>query len=46
MEIAKDLGLKYYIQFDDDYTDFTFRYQDGGSLRSVKNNSPLLPSIV
>ena len=39
MEIAKDLGLKYYIQFDDDYTDFTFRYQDGGSLRRVKNKN-------
>jgi hypothetical protein len=37
MEIAKDLGLKYYIQFDDDYTNFTFKYQDGESLRGVKN---------
>lgn len=33
MEIAKDLGLKYYMQFDDDYKDFMFRFEKDGTLK-------------
>ena len=33
MEIAKDLGLKYYMQFDDDYTRFEFRYEKDNVLK-------------
>lgn len=33
MEIAKKLGLKYYIQFDDDYTRFEFRYEKHNKLK-------------
>lgn len=36
MEIAKDLGLKYYIQFDDDYTSFLFRYEKEGRYCSMQ----------
>lgn len=36
MEIAKDLGLKYYIQFDDDYTYFNFRYEGEYKLKHLK----------
>lgn len=36
MEIAKELGLKYYMQFDDDYTDFMYRYEKNGSLGSLQ----------
>ena len=36
MEIAKDLGLKYYIQFDDDYTSFNFRYEEEEKLKHFK----------
>ena len=25
-EIAKELGIKYFVQFDDDYTDFSYRF--------------------
>ena len=36
MEIAKDLGLKYYVQFDDDYTSFLFRYEKEGRYCSMQ----------
>lgn len=40
MEIAKELGLKYYIQFDDDYTRFEFRYEKHGVLKhDIKINN-------
>ena len=40
MEIAKDLGLKYYIQFDDDYNRFEFRYEKDGVLKhDIKINN-------
>lgn len=32
--IAKNLGLTYFLQLDDDITDFRFRYEDGDKLRS------------
>lgn len=31
--IAKDLGLTYFLELDDDYTSFLFRYEDNGVLR-------------
>ena len=36
MEIAKDLGLKYYMQFDDDYKEFWYRYEKNGALKSLQ----------
>lgn len=38
MEIAKELGLRYYIQFDDDYTAFLYRYEKDGVLASKNIN--------
>lgn len=32
--IAKDLGLDFYCQLDDDYTDFLFRFDEKGALSS------------
>lgn len=34
-EIAKKLGLKYFLELDDDYTEFRFRKNVNGSLKSV-----------
>lgn len=31
-QIAKDIGLKYFVEFDDDYTSFGFRYPKEGKL--------------
>lgn len=33
-KIAKDLGLDYYCQLDDDYIDFLYRYDDNGVMSS------------
>lgn len=33
--IAKNLGIKYFVQFDDDYGSFLFRYKEGG--KSIKD---------
>ena len=33
--IAKELGYKYFVAFDDDYTSFRFRHEKGGSLASI-----------
>lgn len=38
-DIAKELGLKYFIQFDDDYTSFQFRYEEGDKLKHLKMNN-------
>ena len=32
-DFAKQLGYRYFIELDDDYKEFQFRYQDGDSLR-------------
>ena len=32
-EVAKDLGLKYFLQLDDDFTDFMWRYIEGRKLK-------------
>lgn len=37
-EIAKQLELDYFIQLDDDYTSFLYRYEDNGVLSSKKPN--------
>lgn len=34
--IAKDLGLKYFLELDDDYTDFCYRYAEGDKLKVRK----------
>ena len=31
-DIAKELGLKYFVEFDDDYTTLSFRYPEDGKL--------------
>ena len=31
-QIAKELGIKYFVEFDDDYTSFNLRYPKGGKL--------------
>lgn len=37
--IAKELGYDYFVQFDDDYTQFTYRFAEGNVLRyaQIKN---------
>lgn len=35
-DIAKELGLRYFVQFDDDYTRFEFRYEKEGVLKHDK----------
>lgn len=35
-DLAKNLGLKYFLMLDDDYTSIGFRYADGTSLRQKK----------
>ena len=37
-DIAGMLGLRYFLQLDDDYVFFHSRYEDGGKLRSVRIN--------
>lgn len=32
---ARELGYRYFIELDDDYKEFQFRYQDGDSLRLI-----------
>ena len=34
--LAKKLGYKYMLQLDDDYTNFSFRYEQHGKLKSAK----------
>ena len=48
MEIAKDLGLKYYMQFDDDYNGFMFRYEKNGGLGylPVKNMDEIINLLI
>lgn len=35
-DIAKSLGIDYFLELDDDYNDFCFRYQDGDKLRRIE----------
>lgn len=34
--LAKDLGIKYFLELDDDYNEFRIRWQDGTTLKSAK----------
>lgn len=34
-DIAKELGLDYFLELDDDYKEFRYRYENNGSLASV-----------
>jgi len=36
-DIATDLGIKYFIQFDDDYGNFSFRYERGLMVKNMDN---------
>ena len=38
-DIAKELGLEYFLELDDDYTSFGIRYNDKGTLKRVKINN-------
>lgn len=46
--IAKSLGLKYFLELDDDYTSFEFRYVDNGRLkvRKVHNLDRLFTDMI
>lgn len=35
-DIAKSLGLDYFLELDDDYNNFMYRYQDGNALRMIE----------
>lgn len=35
-DIAKSLGIDYFLELDDDYNDFCFRYQDGDKLKRIE----------
>lgn len=35
-EIAKRLGIDYFLELDDDYTDFCFRYEKDGQLKRIQ----------
>jgi hypothetical protein len=43
-KIAKDLGLKYFVQFDDDYYYFGYRYDTGA--RIIKNIDKVFDSML
>lgn len=38
-QIAKDLGLQYFMQLDDDYTSFQYRYPEQGKLKVEETRS-------
>ena len=38
-DIAKRLGIKYFLELDDDYTGFMHRYIDGDKLRSISTKN-------
>jgi hypothetical protein len=46
-DIAKDLGLDYFVQFDDDYTQFKFRFQNTlGYEAKIKNLNNVFNSFI
>jgi hypothetical protein len=47
-EIAKQLGLDYFIQLDDDYTSFMFRWADGDVLKHcmIKSMDEVLEAMI
>ena len=46
--IAKNLGLKYFLQLDDDYVDFQYRWNDNGKLKgkAVRNLDRLFDLMI
>ena len=42
-DIAKNLGITYFIQFDDDYTSFCYRYDTGA--KTIKNIDSVFNSM-
>lgn len=38
-DIAKSLGLDYFLELDDDYNDFCYRYEENGALRKINVKS-------
>lgn len=47
-EIAKEKGLKYYAEFDDDLKTFSFRYNDNGKLagKPIKNLDEVIEAML
>jgi hypothetical protein len=47
-QIARDLGLDYFMQLDDDYTSFMFRWADGDVLKHcmIKNMDEVLEAMI
>jgi hypothetical protein len=47
-DIAKDLGLDYFCQLDDDYTNFSYRYIRGGIVTShtIRNFDDVIPVML
>lgn len=47
-EIAKEKGLKYYAEFDDDIKTFSFRYNDNGKLagKPIKNFNEVIEAML
>jgi len=45
-EIAKKLGLDYFLEFDDDYTQFDFRLYKFGTPKKVKDLDSLIKTMV
>ena len=43
-EIAKNLGITYFLQFDDDYYYFGYRYETGAKI--IKNINPVFDSML
>ena len=43
--IAKELGLKYFLMLDDDYTTIMYRYIDGGKLRGIELKGKALDGL-
>jgi hypothetical protein len=39
-EIAKELNITYFIQLDDDYGSFSFRYERGLGIKNINKNFP------
>lgn len=47
-DIAKDLGLEYFLELDDDYTEFTIRYDNNGKLsrKPIKQADRLFEDMI
>lgn len=47
-DLAEQLGLEYFLELDDDYTDFEYRWPEGGKLmiKSIVNIDALFSAMV